>query len=441
MNRVLQLLLMLAICFASFSATAFACQTTPNDATPTDATPADSTLTDATPTKTTPTDWTQWRGPNRDGTISAEPWPESISEENLTKLWSVQLEPSYSGPIVVGDRVFSTETKNKKFEVTTAFDRETGKELWRAQWKGSLSVPFFAKSNGDWIRSTPAYDEGRLYVAGMRDVLICLNAETGAEIWKVDFPAQLKSDVPSFGFVCSPLIDGDAVYVQAGGGFCKLNKKTGELIWRGAEVGGGMMGSAFSSPVIETVAGQRMAIIQNRKDLCGVDLETGKTLWSIDIPTFRGMNIITPTIFNDSLFVSAYGGTSQLISVAKQTDGFSVKQSWNLPAQGYMTTPVVIDGHAYTHLRNQRMACYDLANGKETWRTAPMGKYVSLIANGDKILALDERGELLLIRVNPKKYDLIDSRTVGDNSWAHVAIRGNQIFIRNLQELVAYQWK
>ncbi len=422
MKLTLQLILLAASCFTCTTANLSAFyQTTSSD--------------------TTPSNWTQWRGPNRDGKIAAAPWPESVSEDHLTKLWSVKLDPSYSGPIVVGDRVFTTETKDEKFEVTKAFDRETGKELWTTQWEGSLSVPFFAKSNGDWIRSTPAYDEGRLYVAGMRDVLVCLDAETGKEIWKVDFPAQFKSDVPSFGFVCSPLIDGDAIYVQAGGGFCKLNKKTGELIWKGAEVEGGMMGGAFSSPVIETIAGQRMAIVQNRKDLCGVDLETGKTLWSTEIPTFRGMNIITPTVFNDSLFVSAYGGTSQLISVKKQTDKFAVKQSWNLPAQGYMTTPVIIDGHAYTHLRNQRMACYDLADGKETWRTAPMGKYVSLIANGDKILALDERGELLLIRVNPTKYERIDSRTVGDNSWAHIAIRGNQVFIRNLQELVAYQWK
>ena len=77
--------------------------------------------------------------------------------------------------------MFTTETKDKKFEVVTAFDRKTGKELWRAQWEGAMTVPFFAKANGDWIRATPACDGESLFVAGMRDVLVCLDAQTGKE--------------------------------------------------------------------------------------------------------------------------------------------------------------------------------------------------------------------------------------------------------------------
>jgi putative heme-binding domain-containing protein len=81
---------------------------------------------------------------------------------------AVELGPSCSGPIVAGDRVFTTESKDKKFEVVIAFHRKTGKELWRAQWEGAMTVPFFAKSNGDWIRATPACDGESLFVAGMR---------------------------------------------------------------------------------------------------------------------------------------------------------------------------------------------------------------------------------------------------------------------------------
>ncbi len=386
-------------------------------------------------------DWDQWRGPNRDGKISGVNWPESIDETSLKRSWSVNLGPSYSGPVVVGDRVFTTETRDKKYEVVTAFDRTSGTKLWSTDWEGSMSVPFFARSNGDWIRATPVYSEGRLYVAGMRDVLVCIDAETGAQLWKVDFPAELGTAVPSFGFVCSPLIDGDALYVQAGGAFCKLDKNSGKLIWRGLDDGGGMNGSAFSSPIIETIAGKRQAIVQTRPSLCGVDLETGETLWSQEIPTFRGMNIITPTVYGDSLFNSSYGGTTQLISVQSSGDKFELKQKWNLPAQGYMTTPVVIDGYAYTHLRNQRFACYDLTNGVEKWRTKPFGKYASLVAAGDKILALDQTGQLMMIRANPEAFELISTRKVGDDSWAHLAVRGNQIFVRNLKELVAFEFQ
>ncbi|MEL7498899.1 MAG: PQQ-binding-like beta-propeller repeat protein [Planctomycetota bacterium] len=396
------------------------------------------TKTAATSSESKTMDWNQWRGPNRDGKTDVT-LPSSLDEKTLTKKWSVPMQPSYSGPIVVGDRVFTTQTVDRKFEEVIAVDRETGEKLWSQQWPGSLSVPMFAKANGDWIRATPAYDDGRLYVAGMRDVLVCLGAEKGEVIWKIDFPAETKSSVPSFGMVCSPLIDGDFVYIQAGGGFCKIDKKSGKIIWNALKDGGGMFGSAFSSPIIETVAGKRQAIVQTRQALVGVDLESGEKLWSENIKSFRGMNIITPTVFESSLFVSTYGGVSQLLTVSG-SDSFEVKQNWAVKAEGYMTTPVVVGGFAYTHLKNQRLACFDLKKGVEAWRSKPFGKYSSLIASGDKILALDQKGDLMLIKANPNEFELISKRKVGSDSWAHLAVRGNQIFIRNLDELVAYEF-
>ncbi len=46
----------------------------------------------------------------------------------------------------------------------------------------------------------------------------------------------------------------------------------------------------------------------------------------------------------------------------------------------------------------------------------------------------------MLIRANPEKFDVISTRKVGDDSWAHIAASGNQLFIRNLNELVVFQW-
>ena len=41
---------------------------------------------------------------------------------------------------------------------------------------------------------------------------------SASRVWCNDFPAKLKSALPDFGFASSPLVEGDAVYVQAGGG-------------------------------------------------------------------------------------------------------------------------------------------------------------------------------------------------------------------------------
>ena len=383
--------------------------------------------------------WTQWRGPNRDG-IANLVWPKTLSSKQLIEERTIELQPSYSGPIVAGDRVFVTETEDKQNEVVKAIRISDGEELWRTSWEGSMKVPFFASSNGSWIRATPAWDNGRLYVGGIKDVLVCLDGDSGQIVWKRDFPVDSGTAVPSFGYVSSPLIEGDSIYVQAGACFQKLNKQTGETVWKSLDDGGGMNGSAFSSPMIATLAGKKQAVVLTRTKLNGVDLETGAKLWSQEIPAFRGMNIVTPTVFEGGIFLSTYGGTSQFFEVSQNGDSFSVTEKWKAGIQGYMTSPVVVDGHAYLMLRNQRFCCFDLNTGDVKWRTKPYGKYASLIAAGDQIMALDERGDLILFKANPEKFELVDVRKVGDDSWAHLAATADRIFVRDLNALKIYKW-
>ena len=388
------------------------------------------------------TTWPQWRGPQRDGTFAGPAWPDSLDLKSLKLQWRRELGPSYSGPIVVGDRVFVTETRNERDELVMAFDRRDGTPIWQTVWPGSMSVPFFARANGDWIRSTPIYDEDKLYVAGMRDTLHCIDAATGEVVWKRDFVVELGSDLPSFGCVCSPLIRDQHLYIQAAGALVKLDKQTGRLIWRTANDGGGMMGSAFSSPYLTTIAGREQLLVQTRTHLTGVDPDDGRILWSQEIPAFRGMNIVTPTVHNDAVFTSSYGGRSFLYNIAADSSGkLQPRLAWDNKVQGYMCSPVIIDGHAYLHLRNQRFTCIDLATGETRWTTTPFGKYWSLVVRGDRILALDESGTLRLIRATPEKFDLLAERKVSDQEcWAHIAVAGDQVFVRELNGLSVFRW-
>ena len=391
--------------------------------------------------------WTQWRGPARDGFVAAADWPDGLAPERLVKRWRVDLGPSYSGPVLARlddtrTAVIVTETRDKETEHVRALDRATGRELWQVEWEGAMSVPFFAASNGSWIRSTPCVDEGRVFVAGMRDVLVCLEAATGRELWRVDFMESLESPLPSFGFVSSPLVIGPHVYVQAGSGFVKLEKATGKIVWRVLDDGGGMSGSAFSSPYLTTIDGVPQILVQTRNDLVGVDPESGTVLWKTGVEAFRGMNIVTPTVHDGKVFTTSYGGGSFLFAVDPAQPEKTVEQLWRNKVQGYMSSPIVIGGHAYVHLRNQRFACLDLATGKEAWITKPFGKYWSLVANGDRILALDETGDLRLIRATPAAFELVgEAKVAEEESWAHLAVEGRELFIRDLTGLTAYEWK
>ena len=388
--------------------------------------------------------WSQWRGPNRDGFVAADAraWPDGLDDTRLATRWRVDLGPSYSGPVIAGNAVIVTETRDKKTEHVRALDRATGRELWQASWDGSMSVPFFAASNGSWIRSTPCVDGDRVYVAGMRDVLVCLDVATGREIWRVDFMKALESPLPAFGFVSSPLVIGDHVFVQAGSGFVKLRKADGTIVWRVLDDGGGMMGSAFSSPYPTVLGGVPQILVQTRDELAGVDPEKGGVLWKTKVEAFRGMNIVTPTVHDGKILTTSYGGGSWLFAIDPARTEKPVEQVWRNKMQGYMSTPVVIGGHAYVHLRNQRFACLDLATGKESWITKPFGRYWSLVAQGDRILALDETGDLRLIRATPAEYVVLgEAKVAGKESWAHLAVEGSELYVRDLEGLTALGWK
>ncbi len=391
--------------------------------------------------------WPQWRGPQRNAEVTGDDWPETL--EGLTEQWRVPLGKGYPGPIVSETRVFVAGTENGDTEVVNALDRRTGQILWTASWPGKGTVPFFAAANGDWIRATPAYDGETLYVGGMNELLVALDAETGEERWRVDFPARFSTKVPDFGFASSPLVDGDALFVQAANSLVKLNKRTGETLWRRLESQGDiMMSGAFSSPVLTDLAGRRQLLVLTRVAMHGLDPETGDELWGQELPSFRGMHILTPAVWGDSVFTSPSRERSYLLSLAEQpaaTQGthgsLSAEQTWTHKSTAYMSSPVVIDDHIYMHLGNGRLTCIDLRDGTDKWTTQSMGKYWSLTWQDDQILGLNEAGELFLVRATPESFQLQDRREVAQAStWGHVAVAGEQVFVRELEAIVAFRW-
>ena len=396
--------------------------------------------------------WDQWRGPRRDGTTAAA-LPASLDEPAFKEAWRATLGPSYSGPVTDGARVYTTETVGNAYEVAKAFDPATGEQLWESRWDGALSVPFFAKANGDWVRSTPAVADGVLYVAGMRDVLVALDAATGDEKWRVDFAARSGREPEAFGHVASPLVHDGAVYSHTIAGFSKTDAATGETAWTVLGDADDMMsGGAFSSPVAATIGGVPQLVVQTRAALCGVDPAGGDVLWSQSVEAFRGMNILTPTLVpagdgggtgDDSLglLTSTYGGGTMLYEVTKTGDGYSVETAWENNRQGYMSSPVVVGGYAYQHLKNDRPICFDLKTGKAAWTGKPAGGYWSLATDGTNVLALDADGDLILFAADPAGYKELGRRRVTDaTSWAHVAVVPGRVYVRALDALIAYDF-
>lgn len=392
-----------------------------------------------------PFNWQQWRGPTRDGMVAegSPNWPTRLNADNLKRLWSVDLAEGYSSPVIAGPRVFTVETRDRKNEIVRAFDRHTGEQLWETTWPGSMKVPFFASKNGSWVRCTPATDGSSLFVGGMLDVLVALDVETGESRWRADFPAQEDTPRPQFGFVSSPMLDEDSIYVQVGTGLRRIRKSDGKTLWMALEDERAMFGSAFSSPTRAKIGGIDQILVQTRMMLAGVRPDSGAILWSTPVMAFRGMNILTPTPIGDHVFTATYGGGTRYFDIATEDDGQSVTQVWNDELEGYMTSPVVIDGKVYLLGRNKRFHCIDPAARKVLWSTdKTYGDYWSLVSDGKRILALDNRGVLLLIEADPSGFKLIDKLEVSDRpTWAHLAVCGNELYIRDLKGLTAYRWE
>ncbi|RME75443.1 MAG: hypothetical protein D6776_03200 [Planctomycetota bacterium] len=141
---------------------------------------------------------------------------------------------------------------------------------------------------------------------------------------------------------------------------------------------------------------------------------------------------LTPLVRGDTVFTATYGGTAQLLRIDPSDGKLTAKKLWDHRTQGYMTSPVRVDGHRYSFSRTNRFVCMDLARGEPAWTSPPTGdNYWSLVARGDRLLALNDSGFLRRIAADPSSYQVLDEARVADaRTWAHLAVAGHTIVVR-----------
>jgi len=311
-----------------------------------------------------------------------------------------------------------------------------------------MQVAALGSSMGSWIRATPTYDGESLFVAGMQDVLVCLDPNTGAERWRADFHKRYKTPLPELGFVCSPLVVEDGVYVQTADSLVKVDKKTGKSVWRclerhekGSQEGMGQ--GSYSSPEFALIHGRPQLLVANIDAIAGVDPSTGKVLWQRVLDSYDQGCIVAPSAYRNGVFTSTRASRSGYYPLMRGDEQFEITDGWKNKLTVYMSSPLVVGDFAYAHLKNGRFACVDLRNGKINWiSNRTFGKYCSMVYHEDRILALNNDGELFLVHADPDRFVLADSRTVSTvETWGHLAIAGKDIYIRERDAIAAYRWQ
>ncbi len=106
-------------------------------------------------------DWPQWRGPNRDGTVTSfdEPpsWPKSLTEQ-----WKIDVGLGYSTPLLIENRVY-TSTRQGENEVMKALNAGSGEVVWDTSYACPFNMNPATARHGAGPKSTPAFANGRLF--------------------------------------------------------------------------------------------------------------------------------------------------------------------------------------------------------------------------------------------------------------------------------------
>src|SRR5688500_18502803 len=140
-------------------------------------------------------DWPQWRGPNRDGRTKAPSitWPKELKQE-----WQIQVGVGHSTPVVADGRIYVFARQGEE-EVLFCLDALTGKELWKSAQPIAYEMHKAATAHGKGPKSTPVLSRGNICTLGITGVLSCHDIHTGKLKWRKEFSSQYPKTSPLYG--------------------------------------------------------------------------------------------------------------------------------------------------------------------------------------------------------------------------------------------------
>ena len=389
-------------------------------------------------TQLTAADWPQYRGARIDGSSPEKiltTWPA----EGPRVVWKATLGPSFGSFAVSDGKALcfiqrSVEQTNR--EVAIALDIASGKEIWAV----ALGKATYDKQGGDGPRSTPTVDGKRVYFLGAYQVLTCLDADTGKQIWRHDIVAEFGGKIIKWNNAASPMLEGDLIYVNGGGAgqaFLAFDKADGKVVWKSEDDA-----PTHSSPVPATIHGVRQIVFLTQKGLVSVEPKTGKVLWRHSY-RFETSTASSPIVSGDIVYCSAaYNVGAGACKITKTGDTFTATELWRKPGelQNHWTSPVCKDGYIYgLYGRGQQsgapLKCIEIATGKEMWSRDGFGGGGATILVDGNVLVQCDRGPLVLVAAKPEAYqELARAQIYGNKCWTMPVVSDGKIYARNDRE-------
>ncbi len=374
-------------------------------------------------------DWPQWRGANRDGKVTGFTAPQ-IWPKALTQKWKKTVGSGDATPALVGDKLYVFARQGAD-EVTLCLEADTGKELWKDKYAAQGVTGPARRHPGP--RSSPAVADGKVVTLGVAGVLSCLDAATGKVTWRKDpFPKV----VPRFFTGMSPIIvDGMAIAHLGGAGkgaIIAFDLARGDEKWRwGAE------GPAYASPALMTAEGTNQIVTMTEKSVVGIGVADGKLLWQIAfIPRGRAYNAATPIVDGQTVIYTGSGRGTKAVKIEKQGDGFAAKELWSNPqVTTQFNTPVLKSGLLFGLSGRSNLFCIDAKTGKTLWTDATSrgrGGFGAIADAGPVMLALASNSELIAFKPVATGYAELARIKVADTpTYAYPVIAGKSVFVKD----------
>jgi outer membrane protein assembly factor BamB len=416
-----------------------------------------------------PHDWTEFRGPHRDGAVHGVQVATNWSESPPKELWRRRVGPGWSSIIVVGGRVYSQEQRGDS-EAVFCCDAATGEELWSHEDEARFSESM----GGDGPRATPTFFDGKIYALGATGILNCLDAATGELKWTRDAaegrrpkgaepehsqqpkkPDQStsaeKSKAPEtgmplmyWGFASSPLVvDGNVIVFT---GFDRedslraFRADSGEPAWR-ASAGA----HSYSSPQLATFDGQRQVLMLSDAELTSTDPSNGRTLWRYEsgVKAGDGFPAIQPRLVGEAGVVVSFKSdeSAMRLEVSRKDDRWQVERaSGSMQFKPYFSDCVQYEDVLYG-FEAPVFCAVDVKSGKRLWKKGRYGAgQVLLLADQGVLVVISESGEAVLAAANPKKHqELGRFQAINGKTWNHPTIVDGRLYVRNAEEMACYE--
>jgi outer membrane protein assembly factor BamB len=317
-------------------------------------------------------DWPQWRGPQRTGHAASNERAISELPAQPKVVWKIKAGEGLASPVVAGGRAFLFDNQGGK-ETLRAIAATNGQEIWRA----AIDDVFKDSQGPAGPRCTPLVDGDHVYVQSGRGELQCLTVADGRKVWSANFTKDFGATfigekgaaqgAARHGNNGAPAVHGDHLLVQVGStngaSLVCFEKRTGRVIWKSQNDVSG-----YAAPMVATVAGVKQVISFTADGLIGLKMEDGQLLWRVPVKTAFSRHATTPVIHNDIVVVSSHQVGLMGIRISKSGEGQQAQQAWlSKEAAMNFASPVLVEERLYGVGPNKNVVCVDVNTGKTLW--------------------------------------------------------------------------